>query len=358
MPPRADRAKPNAPERRALQDTLAWPIALVLVLGAVVIWFLPRVIPDRYLALAVGSTFAVVTVTLIFGVSALTDRWLRRHAVALSTDAETEIQTVGVAGLPTSTSAGALVPLTSAYADAGARAALGAAERDTNDMLARLGVDAAAAVERECAHAGVAPEIHAFASALRQVLAPIPQPVAPVDVVASIRDVLASVDARRVTVGFEVDRGMIMAERSTLEAHLKQLLMLALAASPPDRVVSVHVSRRFRSDIEESPVRRVGDSRLTIVPRSGGDALRAWVLRAQPGAEVLSIIVSDAGPATDGDTAQRAFDPFAVGRPGDPIGIVLPSLRRMMQAYKGTVWMDGSREGGSAVHLLFPIAVL
>ena len=92
------------------------------------------------------------------------------------------------------------------------------------------------------------------------------------------------------------------------------------------------------------------------MPRATGDALRSWVLRAQPGAEVLSIVVTDRGAAPTPDAQLRAFDAFAMPRPNDPLGVTLAALRRTVSAAKGTIWIDGSREGGSAVHLLLPIA--
>jgi signal transduction histidine kinase len=140
-----------------------------------------------------------------------------------------------------------------------------------------------------------------------------------------------------------------------LSAHLRDLLSLAQAASPAGGAVTLHVSRVFRAHIEETPVRRTGDSRLTIVPRASGEALRSWVQRAQPGAEVLSIVITDAGSMPDPEQQQRAFDAFASPRPGDALGIMLPTIRRTVLAANGTVWIDGSREGGTAVHLLLPI---
>jgi membrane protein implicated in regulation of membrane protease activity len=138
--PRANSA--TTPERRALQDALAWPIALTLLVGAAIVFFLPRVVPPQFLTVAVGAVFALVTIALVVILSALVERWLRRHAHDLAVQAERQVQTVGIAGLPTATGDSALVPLASAYADAGARAALTSAERETGELLARLGVDA------------------------------------------------------------------------------------------------------------------------------------------------------------------------------------------------------------------------
>jgi signal transduction histidine kinase len=374
MTPRVDRAARTPPERRALQDALAWPIAATLLVGAGVVFFLPRVVPPRFLALAVGAVFALTTVSLVAILAFVVERWLRRHAAALAVDAERQVQAVGVSGLPGSTTNGALLPVASAFADAGARAALRSSEKDTSDYLAQLGADASTATLRalkrtrdtvangslsESARQGFA-EVERMADALRRVTAAVPIPTHPVDVVDDVRAVVAALAAEGVASSLntiiDTDHGMVLIDRSRLSDHLRDLLALARAASPAGSDVTLHVSRVFRANIEETPVRRTGDSRLTIVPRASGDALREWVQRAQPGAEVLSIVITDAGTIPDADQQQRAFDAFASPRPGDALGTILPTIRRTVLAAKGTVWIDGSREGGTAVHLLLPIA--
>ncbi|HYW49668.1 MAG TPA: ATP-binding protein, partial [Gemmatimonadaceae bacterium] len=353
MPPRLDRTARTLPERRALQDAIAWPIVIALLTGAVVIFFLPRIVPAGFLALAVGVVFAIVTVALVVSLSMIVERWLRRHAHALAQLADRQVQTVGLAGLPVATGDGALIPLASAYADAGARAALLTAERESSELLARLGSNASASITRTAAsmHSAITngshPDIEsglasigAIARALRHVTDPVPTPAMPVDLVGIVRDIAASMPIEGVHLELEADRGVVLIDRDRMHAHLRDLLALAHRASLPDGRATVHVSRVFRSNIEETPVRRTGDSRLTIVPRSSGDALRAWVLRAQPGAEVLSIIITDEGTAPSPDVQQRAFDPFALERDGDPLGVTLAAVRRTVQAARGTIWVD------------------
>lgn len=378
MPPRVDRATRTRPERRALQDALAWPIAVTVLIGAALVCVVPRVVPPKFLALAVGGVFAIVTISLVGILAWVVERWLKRHVESLAKDAETRVTTLGVVGLPGSTGDSALIPLASAFADAGARAALRTSERETNALLSQLGSDAAAATERAVSQVraaldGGAPTelrvnaareaLHAvdtFATALRQVTAPVPQATNAVDVVSLIPDIIAQLPARTdlalVTSAIDADHGMVVIDRIRIIEQLRDVLELARHASPADGIVTIHVSRIFRSNVEDTPVRRTGDSRLTIVPRATGDALRSWVLRAQPGAEVLSIVVTDRGAAPTPDAQLRAFDAFAMPRPNDPLGVTLAALRRTVSAAKGTIWIDGSREGGSAVHLLLPIA--
>jgi signal transduction histidine kinase len=373
MPPRTDRLPGSPPERRALQDALAWPVAATLLVSAAVVFFLPRVVPPRFLALAVGAVFAVVTVSLVGILAWVIERWLISHSASLAQDAERKVQSLGVAGLPMAAGDSALIPLASAFADAGARAALRSAERESNDLLAQLGGDAAGAAERAIAGvrsalAAVSPAAVVYtaldrvadcATALRHVTAPVPLTTQAVDIVTLIPDVLAQLpfDARaRVSKVITTDRGFVIVDRARIAKHLAELLDLALQASPDGGIVTLNVSRLFRSNIEETPVRRTGDSRLTIVPRASDDSLRTWVQRAQPGAEVLSIVVTDTGTAPTTDDQSHAFDAFALSRPGDPLGVTLAAVRRTVAAAKGTLWIDTSREGGAAVHLLLPIA--
>jgi len=374
LTPRVDRAARTPPERRALQDALAWPIAATLLVGAACVFFLPRVVPSRFLAFGVGGVFALTTVAQVAILAIVVERWLRQHAATVALDAERQVQTVGIAGLPTAQGDGALIPLASAYADAGARAALRSAERDTTEVLAQLGSASAAAYDdaqgriRETLSS--ATDAHAMddalaalagaSDALRQVTARVPIATHAVDVVAELRQLVAelesTVDGPAISTIFDTERCSVVVDQGRLRADLRAMISLARSASPPDRAVTLHVSRVFRANIEETPVRRTGDSRLTIVPRASGDVLRTWVLRAQPPAEVLSIVITDTGPSPTSADLDRAFDPFAGSRPGDPYGVILATVRRSANAANGTIWVDGAREGGMAIHLLLPVA--
>ncbi len=374
MTPRVDRAARTSPERRALQDALAWPIAATLLIGAACVFFLPRVAPSGFLALGVGGVFALTTAALVAILAVVVERWLRLHATAVALEAERQVQTVGIAGLPTAQGDGALIPLASAYADAGARAALRSAERDTNEFLAQLGSASAAAydgaagrIRAALASTTNAPEmgdalaaLAAASDAFRQVTSRVPIATRAIDVVAELRQLVAelesTVDGPAISTIFDTERCSVVVDQIRLNADLRAMISLARSASPPESAVTLHVSRVFRADIEETPVRRTGDSRLTIVPRASGDVLRTWVHRAQPPAEVLSIVITDAGPSPTGTDLDRAFDPFACARPGDPYGVILATVRRSATAANGTIWVDGAREGGMAIHLLLPVA--
>ncbi len=358
---------------------LAWPIAITLLLAAAVIFVLPRFVPPAFLTIAIGATFAIVTISLIGMLAWLVERWLTRLATTLARDAERQVQAHGVPGLLSAGATSPLTPLASAYADAGARAALRTAARETAAFLATLGADTADATDRALAdvaaiaaqafpHAAALPgpltaslaNVADCTAALRRVTAPVPPTDSVVDVVAELRSIVASLGSdgtrARVTLTVDVERGPVLINHERLRQHLHELIDTARHASPPTSVVTVHVSRVFRASLEDTPVRRTGDSRLTIVPRASADALHEWVQRAQPGAEVLSLVISDAGRTLDANERHRALDAFAVARPGDRLGVTLATVRRTIAHAQGTLWIDGARDGGTSLHLLLPFA--
>lgn len=366
-----------APERRSLQDALAWPIALMLLAGGTAVFLLPRFVPSRFLAIAVGATLAAVTVALVALLTIVVEQWLRREVEIQSRSASEHVEAVGVDALGATVPATAMMPLAAAYADAGARAARRSAAREHDQMLARIGTDAADFTDRAIAAANEAlhtapanasvtaarvalSAVADCTTALRRVTAPIPAGTTPVDLVDEIRSLAAMPGSdgsrTRVTATLDTEGAPVVIDRDLIRTQLYELLDLARQASPDAAEVTIHVSRVFRASLEETPVRRNGDSRLTIVPRASGDAVRAWVRRVRPGPEILSIVIGDAGAAPTSDEAQRALDPFAVPRRGDRFGIALAMLRRTVIDANGTMWLDGAREGGMAVHLLLPLA--
>jgi signal transduction histidine kinase len=381
LTPRADPATTPTSARQSLQDALAWPIVGVLLLSAIALFLLPRIVPQPFVTLATGVAFATTTIALIGVGSIVAERWLHRQVATLAQRAETEIELRGVHGVVNGSDHLAFRPLVSAYTIAGARAGVRHAEHGAEERVGQLGVDASAAMHRVAdkirdaldrtgadasapavaeAHAAL-DELDAHLNALRQVTSPIPAPTQITDVVAELRSLttLATDDdhAGRMHGIFETDAGPVRVDQHAFADALRQVLSAARDASPRDGVVTVHVSRIFRSTLLDRPVRRTGDSRLTIVPRASDVAIQEWVRWSRPSAEIVSVVISDAGAAPEMAGPHRALDAFAVGRNGDALGTMFASLRRMASSANGLVWVDGSREGGTSVHLLLPLAV-
>ncbi|MCU0625025.1 MAG: hypothetical protein MUF21_00835 [Gemmatimonadaceae bacterium] len=141
------------------------------------------------------------------------------------------------------------------------------------------------------------------------------------------------------------------------DAALAAVLRAAAADSAPAGA-TLQLARMRRVAYEDEPVRRAGDSPRTIVPRMPHSVVRAWVEATQPPAEVLSVVIADAGHTVVHVDRARALDPFGVARPADPMGLALADLRRVVTHARGCIWLDDAREGGTAVHLLLPIAIV
>jgi signal transduction histidine kinase len=73
--------------------------------------------------------------------------------------------------------------------------------------------------------------------------------------------------------------------------------------------------------------------------------------------EVVKIVVADSGPGVPPEDAERIFDPFYTTRePGKGTGLGLAIVLRVVENFRGIVWVQPAREGGAAFHLLFPLA--
>jgi signal transduction histidine kinase len=203
-------------------------------------------------------------------------------------------------------------------------------------------------------------ELAALSTALRRAAMPAATPDAVHDGAALAQRVAADV---RAALG---DGALLVREdgaRAPVRVHapsFAQALAAVLRAAATDSAPSaaaMHVRRVRRAAYEDEPVRRADDSPRTIVPRMPQSVVRQWVAATQPPAEVLNVVVADASRAVGPAERERALDPFAVARPADPMGLALAELRRVVERANGCIWLDDAREGGTAVHLLLPIAI-
>jgi signal transduction histidine kinase len=70
------------------------------------------------------------------------------------------------------------------------------------------------------------------------------------------------------------------------------------------------------------------------------------------------IIVADSGPGVAPELTERIFEPFFTTKPpGRGTGLGLAIVARIVENFRGTVWVTHAREGGAAFHVLFPIVV-
>jgi signal transduction histidine kinase len=143
-----------------------------------------------------------------------------------------------------------------------------------------------------------------------------------------------------------------------LEQIFVAVLLNAADATPAGGRIAI-CSRRFpRAALEDGAVRRDTDPPLTIRPRTEIPRVRDWLQRVRPPAEVVNVVVADAGPGVPRELADRIFEPFFTTKgSGRGTGLGLTVAAALIESLKGTIWVDRAREGGAAFHLLFPVAV-
>jgi two-component system, NtrC family, sensor kinase len=91
-------------------------------------------------------------------------------------------------------------------------------------------------------------------------------------------------------------------------------------------------------------------------PRNSQPRLEHW-LRSHPvDLPTAKVVVADAGTGIDVEARDRIFDPFYTTKgPDAGTGLGLAIVQRVVEVVQGTVWVERSREGGAAFHMLFPL---
>jgi len=147
----------------------------------------------------------------------------------------------------------------------------------------------------------------------------------------------------------------IMGRAHVLEQTLVNLLLNAVDATPPGGSIVIG-SRRWAYEPGQSLPKRASDLGDVRFPRvSERRPARVEFAAGQPG---TLIFVADSGPGVLAADREKVFEPFFTTKePGRGTGLGLAIVARSVHEMGGVVWVDGSREGGAAFKLFFPIAI-
>ncbi|HEU4988851.1 MAG TPA: ATP-binding protein, partial [Gemmatimonadaceae bacterium] len=178
------------------------------------------------------------------------------------------------------------------------------------------------------------------------------------DTVCAVHTLLATQGVvKNVNVALDLSDGAlnVRGDRHDLEQVFVNLFLNAVDAMQGTGEINVRTARVPRDRAAQAAVRRAADPERVAVARQPSSRVARW-LAGTEGGEVAKIVVADAGPGVSPDLAERIFDPFVTTKdPGRGTGLGLAIVARIVENCGGTVWVEPSRAGGAAFHLLFPL---
>ncbi len=139
-----------------------------------------------------------------------------------------------------------------------------------------------------------------------------------------------------------------------LEQTFANLLLNAADAMPGGGTLGLFTKRVPRTTLTDGSVRRHGDASPPVVLRRD-ERIERWLV-AHEMAQVVKIIVADSGPGIEPGSEDRIFEPFVTTKsPEHGTGLGLAIVRGIVNTMGGLVWVQRSREGGAAFHIVVPV---
>jgi two-component system NtrC family sensor kinase len=180
------------------------------------------------------------------------------------------------------------------------------------------------------------------------------------DVNAALRDTLRFLGEqgvlRRISIDERLDTAELPVKGTALELEqtFANLLLNAVDAMPAGGRLALWTRRLPRTTLIDGSLRRAGDD-PAAVPFRRDERLERW-LASNEMAQVVKIVVADSGHGVEQGHEERIFEPFVTTKaPEHGTGLGLAIVRGIVNTIGGLVWVQRSREGGAAFHIVLPV---
>jgi two-component system, NtrC family, sensor kinase len=180
------------------------------------------------------------------------------------------------------------------------------------------------------------------------------------DVNVALRDTLRFLGDqgvfRRITIDEKLDSAPLLVTGTALELEqtFANLLLNAVDAMPGGGRLALWTRQIPRAMLVDGSAHRAGDGAARVAPRRD-ERLERWVTSHEVG-QVVKIVVADSGHGVERGHEERIFEPFVSTKaPEYGTGLGLAIVRGIVDTMGGLVWVQRSREGGAAFHLVLPV---
>lgn len=160
---------------------------------------------------------------------------------------------------------------------------------------------------------------------------------------------------RRITVDERLDEAPLPVCGTALELEqaFANLVLNAVDAMAGGGTLALWTKRLPRSSLVEAAVRRSGDHAAQVPSRRDG-RMELW-LESHEITEAVKIVVADSGHGVAHGDEERIFEPFVTTKEASGTGLGLSIVRGIVASMGGIVWVQRSREGGAAFHIVLAV---
>jgi len=180
------------------------------------------------------------------------------------------------------------------------------------------------------------------------------------DVNAALRDTLRFLGEqgvlRRISIDERLDTAALPVKGTALELEqaFANLLLNAVDAMPAGGQLALWTRRLPRTTLVDGSLRRAGEGPAPV-PFRRDERLERW-LASHEMAQVVKIVVADSGHGVEQGHEERIFEPFVTTKAAEHgTGLGLAIVRGIVNMIGGLVWVQRSREGGAAFHIVLPV---